>query len=106
MFRLTFRFLGLLLLAAAFAALVVDGTRSIAGNALSLTPLAQTLASLMPEKFATLKLALQHALPPFLWDPVAVNVLLMPTWLVIGVIGILLMLLTRKRRPRIGYSAR
>jgi hypothetical protein len=106
MFRLTLRFLGLLLLAAAFAALVVDGTRSIAGGALSLTPLRQTMIWLMPEKFATLKLALQHALPRFLWDPVVVNVLLMPTWLVVGIVGILLMLLTQKRRPRIGYSDR
>jgi uncharacterized membrane protein YdfJ with MMPL/SSD domain len=106
MIRLILRFLGLLFLAAAFAALVVDGTRSIAGGALSLTPLGQTLVWLMPEKFATLKLALQHALPRFLWDPVTVHVLAMPTWLVIGVLGILLMLITQKPRPRIGYSDR
>ena len=106
MFRLSFRLIALLLLAGAFAALVIDGTRSIAGGALSLTPLGQTLVWLMPEKFATLKPALQHALPPFLWDPVMVKVLLMPTWLVIGVIGILLMLLTQKRRPKIGYTSR
>jgi len=106
MFRLTFRFLGLLLLAGAFAALVIDGTRSIAGGVLSLTPLGQTMLWLMPDKFATLKPALQHALPRLLWDPVMVNVLLMPTWLVVGFIGILLMLLTQKRRPRIGDSSR
>src|SRR5579863_5732481 len=70
MFRLTFRFLGLLLLAAAFAALVVDGTRSIGGGALSLTPFEQTMIWLMPDEFATLKLAVQHALPPFLWNHV------------------------------------
>ena len=52
MFRLTFRFLGLLLLAAAFAALVIDGTRSIAGGALSLSALGQTLSWLMPDKFS------------------------------------------------------
>jgi hypothetical protein len=106
MFRLTFRFLGLLLLAGAVAALVIDGTRSIAGGAPSLTPLEQTLLWLMPQKFAMLKLALRHALPPFLWNHVAVHVLLMPTWLVVGVIGILLMLLSRKRRPKIGYADR
>jgi hypothetical protein len=106
MFRLTFRFLGLLLLAAAFAALVIDGTRSIAGGALSLTPLEQTMLWLMPERFAKLKLALQHALPPFLWDPVTVHVLQMPAWFVVGIVGILLMLLTRKRRPQIGFSSR
>jgi hypothetical protein len=106
MFRLTFRFLGLLFLAGAFAALVIDGTRSIAGGAPSLTPLEQTLLWLMPQKFSMLKTAVRHALPPFLWNHVAVHVLLMPTWVVVGVIGILLMLLTRKRRPKIGYAER
>jgi hypothetical protein len=37
---------------------------------------------------------------------VTVHVLAMPTWLVIGVLGILLMLITQKPRPRIGYSDR
>lgn len=106
MFRLSFRFLALLLLAAAFAALVIDGTRSIAGSAMSLSPMGQTLSWLMPDKFAMLKSALQHALPHVLWDPVMVRVLLMPTWFVLGAIGILLMLLTQKRRPKIGYAER
>jgi hypothetical protein len=106
MFRLTFRFLGLLLLAAAFAALVVDGTRSIAGGALSLAPFGQTMLWLLPSKFASVKAAAQHALPPFFWDSVMVHVLHMPTWVVAGGLGVLLMLLTQKRRPKIGYSNR
>ncbi len=106
MFRLTFRFLGLLLLAAAFAALVVDGTRSIAGGALSLAPFGQTMLWLMPNKFAGIEVAARHVLPPLLWDPVTVRVLKMPTWVVAGALGILLMLLTQKRRPKIGYTSR
>jgi hypothetical protein len=106
MFRLTLRLLGLLLLAGAFAALVIDGTRSIAGGVLSLTPLGQTMLWLMPNKFETLKPMVQHDVPKLLWDPVIVNLLLMPTWFVIGVIGLLVMLLTQKRRPKIGYSNR
>jgi hypothetical protein len=106
MFRLIFRFLGLLLLAAAFAALVVDGTRSIAGGALSLASFGQTMLWLMPSKFAGIEAAAQHVLPPLLWGPVMVRVLKMPTWVVIGVLGILLMLLTQKRGPKIGYTSR
>lgn len=106
MFRLIFRFLGLLLLAAAFAALVVDGTRSIAGGALSLAPFGQTMFWLMPSKFAGIEAAVRHALPPLLWNPLMVRVLKMPTWVVAGVLGILLMLFTQKRRPKIGYSSR
>lgn len=106
MFRLTFRFLGFLLLAGAFAALVVDGTRSIAGNRLSLASFSQTMLWLMPDKFAALRRTLQHAHPHFLWDPVMAHVLLMPTWLILGAIGILLLLLTQKPQPGIGYSER
>jgi hypothetical protein len=106
MFRVTFRFLGLLLLAAAFAALVVDGTRSIAGGALSLATFEQTMLWLMPNKFPVLKEAAQHGLPSFLWNPVMVDVLKMPTWAVVGALGILLMLVSQKRRPKIGYSNR
>jgi hypothetical protein len=106
MFRLTFRFLGLLLLAAAFAALVVDGTRSIAGGGLSLAPLGQTLLWLMPSKFAVIEAAARHILPPLLWNPVMVRVLKMPTWVVAGILGIILMVFTQKRRPKIGYADR
>jgi hypothetical protein len=105
MFRMLFRIIGFFMLAAAFADLVVDGTRSIAGGALSLTPLDKTIAWLAPDKIATLKPAIDH-LNPFLWDPVMVHFLLLPTWLVIGALGALLMVLTQKRRPKIGYSSR
>ncbi|MFZ0729563.1 MAG: hypothetical protein WAM51_05510 [Methylovirgula sp.] len=106
MFRVILRFLGLLFLAAAFAALVVDGTRSIAGGTLSLAPFGQTMLWLAPSKFASAQAAAQQALPPLLWDSVMARVLLMPTWAVAGALGILLILLTQKRRPTIGYSNR
>ena len=105
MFRLLFRTIGFFLLAAAFADLVVDGTRSIAAGALSLTPLDQTISWLSPDKIAALKPAIEH-LNPFLWDPVTVGLLRLPTWLVAGVLGTLIMLLTQKRRPKIGFSSR
>lgn len=105
MFRLLFRILGFFLLAAAFADLVVDGTRSIAAGALMLTPLDKTIAWLSPDSVAALKPAIER-LNPFLWDPVTVHFLLLPTWLVAGVLGTLIMLLTQKRRPKIGFSSR
>jgi hypothetical protein len=106
MFRFILRFIGLVLLAGAFAALIVDGTRSIAGGALALTPLAQTLAWLSPQKYAALKPELQHHVPHFVWDPMIVHLLTAPTWIVAGVLGALVLLLTQKRRPKIGYSNR
>ena len=105
MFRFIFRIIGFFLLAGAFAALVIDGTRSIAGGMLSLTPLGTTLAWLAPAKVAALKPVIDH-LNPFLWDPVMVHLLLLPTWLVIGGLGTLIMALTQKRHPKVGYSSR
>ncbi|QAY95158.1 hypothetical protein CWB41_04950 [Methylovirgula ligni] len=106
MFRFVLRLLGLLLLAGAFAALVIDGTRSIAGGALALTPLAQTLAWLSPQKYAALKPELQHHVPHFVWDPLIVHLLTAPTSLVAGALGALVLLAAQKRRPKIGYSNR
>lgn len=105
MFRFFFRTIGFFLLAGAFAALVIDGTRSIAGGVLSLTPLGTTLAWLAPAKFAALKPQIDH-FNGFLWDPVIVHLLALPTWLVIGGLGTLIMVLTQKRRPKVGYSSR
>ncbi|HEY0146877.1 MAG TPA: hypothetical protein VGB93_12190 [Methylovirgula sp.] len=106
MFRFFLRLIGLLLLAGAFAALIVDGTRSIAAGALALTPLAQTLAWLSPQKFEALKPQLQHHVPHFVWDPLIVHLLTAPTWIVAGALGALVLLITQKRRPKIGYSNR
>ena len=43
MIRFVFRFVGLWILAAGFVALVRDGTKSIAGNAVFITPAARGL---------------------------------------------------------------
>ncbi|MEA2990426.1 MAG: hypothetical protein QOG83_3137, partial [Alphaproteobacteria bacterium] len=40
----------------------------------------------------------------WLWDPIAVNVLNAPSWLVLVVLATLLILIGRKRRPLIGYA--
>jgi hypothetical protein len=105
MLRFILRILGLFLLAGAFAALVIDGTRSIAGGALLLTPLSKTIAWLSPDALKNLQ-PMVVELNPFLWDPVMVRFLMLPTWLVLGCLGTLIMALMRKRRPKIGFSSR
>jgi hypothetical protein len=105
MFRFLLRLVGLFLLAGAFAALVIDGTRSVAGGVLLWTPLGKTIAWLAPAKMAALKPAVDK-LNPFLWNPVMVHLLLLPTWLVIGFLGALALVLAQKRQPKIGYSSR
>jgi hypothetical protein len=105
MIRLLFRFLGVLLLAAAFAALIIDGTKSIAANAVLYTPTADTAAQIFPEKFKLLQPTLVQ-LQPLLWDPVMTSILRLPIWIIIAVAGIICLLLGRKPRPKIGFSSR
>jgi hypothetical protein len=106
MLRLLFRFLGILAVAAAFASLIIDGTRSIAGGTLSLTPFGQTVMSFFPTQFPLLKPAVERNIHPLLWDPILLSVFLTPTWLIIGLCGLILLALTRKPAPKIGYSNR
>jgi UDP-N-acetylmuramyl pentapeptide phosphotransferase/UDP-N-acetylglucosamine-1-phosphate transferase len=105
MIRLFFRFLGVLLLAAAFAALIVDGTKSIAANSVIYTPAADTAAQVFPEKLKSLQPALEH-IHPLLWNPGMTSLLRLPIWIIIAVLGIICLLLGRKPRPKIGYSRR
>jgi hypothetical protein len=103
MIRFLFRFVGFLILAAAFAALVYDGMKTIAGSEIHLTSLQTTWTNLHPASLQTLQPTLErHA--AWLWDPFMANVLAAPTFLVLGVIGSLLLLIGRKKRPLIGYS--
>jgi hypothetical protein len=105
MIRLVFRFLGVLLLAAAFAALIIDGTKSIAASAILYTPTAETAAQIFPEKFRLLQPALER-IHPMLWNPVMADILRLPVWIIIASFGIVCLLLGRKPRPKIGYSSR
>lgn len=105
MLRLMFRLVGLLCLAVAFAALIVDGTRSIAAGAAAIEPLGRTASALFPDGFAMMHTAIEgHA--PYLWDPMLVTLLLLPGWLVLGALGLVLVALTRPPRAKIGYTRR
>ena len=103
--RLLFRLVGLLLLAGAFAALLVDGTRSVAAGSVSVLPFGRTLMTISPDGFQKTRMFVEAKLPT-LWDPVLVTVFLMPTWVVFGVVGLVLLATTRTPAPMIGYSRR
>jgi len=103
--RLLFRGIGLLTLAGAFAAAVLDGARTLADQRLEFTPLGLTLAALSPTKFATLP-ALAAKIHTKLWDPVLVTVMYIPTFFILVVIGLALIAFTRKRREPGAIGAR
>ena len=105
MVRLFFRFIGLLLLAGAFVALVVDGTRSLGAGTVAIVPFGRTSSAMFPDAFAKLHQAVQTHVP-LLWDPVLVTLFLLPTWLILGGFGIMVFASTRRRAAKIGYSRR
>jgi hypothetical protein len=103
--RFVVRLTGFLLLAAGFVILVVDGTRSIASNALRVTSIEDSLNQTLPGKLALARSALT-SLHPGLWDPLAPWLISAPTSLALGLIGVLLLWLGRSRGEMIGYATR
>jgi hypothetical protein len=106
MFRLVLRLLGLCLLAAAFVTLIVDATRSVTVGTLSVTSIDASFMALLPLKFGLARDFIEGRVPPVVWDPVFVDLLRLPTWIVCGVIGGLLIGLGSKPAPKFGYSSR
>jgi hypothetical protein len=103
MIRFLMRFIGLLSLALAFIFFVYDGTKSIADQRWYVTKVAEVWATLHEQSLAQVRPALE-GLAPWLWDPLASSILNAPTALVLVIIGAILVLLGRKRRPVIGYA--
>ena len=104
MIRFLLRFLGLICLAAAFILVIYDGTKSIAGNALSLTTVRALWELINAGSLAKLKPLLEPYAGGLLWDPGMLAILAAPSWGLLGVVGSLLVLLGRKKKPLIGYA--
>jgi hypothetical protein len=103
MLRFLARVLGLVLIAAGFVGLVIDATRSIANGAIQLTPLGDVAFTLFPRSFPILEPAITRHVHPWLWDPLLLNVFLLPASVVGFVLGLLLLWLGQPRRKPIGY---
>jgi len=106
MVRFIFRFVGLWLLAGGFVAFVVDGTRSISASRFVLTPFGIAWDTLHPASFDAMRAWVEGNFPSWVWNPIILSVLLTPLWAVLGVLGLLLVLIGRKRERTIGYSSR
>jgi hypothetical protein len=104
MIRFLLRFLGLICLAAAFILLIYDGTKSIAGNNLYLTTVRALWELINAGSLAKLRPVIEPYAGGLLWDPAMVSILAAPSWSLLGLLGILLILLGRKKKPLIGYA--
>jgi hypothetical protein len=102
--RFLFRFIGLWILAAGFVALVRDGTKSIAGNALFTTKLAEDWNNIHASSLESLKALFERYAGASGWEIASTYVLAAPTWLVLGILGSILILIGRKKKALIGYG--
>ena len=103
MIRGLFRLLGLLLLAGGFVFMVYDGARFVADNTLRFTRFGQFWNDIHQSSQQAFRAWLE-GLSPWLWTNVIRVILDQPVFAVMAVLGILLMLLFRPRKPLIGYS--
>ena len=103
MIRGFFRLIGLLLLAGGFIFMVYDGARFVADNTLRFTRFGQFWNDVHQSSQQAFRASVE-GLSPWLWNNVARVVLDQPVFAVMAVLGILLMLLFRPKKPLIGYS--
>src|SRR5215207_1434649 len=104
MIRSLFRFIGVIFLAAAFILLVYDGAKSIADSRMYIYKLGQLWTDVHTSSMQAAQAKVQASLPAQVWDPVITTLLNQPGWLVFGIIGILFILMGRRRKPLIGYA--
>ena len=106
MLRFLLRALGMLLLTAGFAALIIDGTRTIAASSLLMARFGDLCTYLLPKLFPLLQPAVERNVHPLLWDPLLRGFFLTPSWMVLTLFGLLLIWMAKRRRVAVGYSSR
>ena len=103
MIRGFFRLIGLLLLAGGFIFMVYDGARWVADQSLRFTRFGQFLNDIHQSSQQAFRTWVESNVP-WLWNSVIKVLLDQPVFAVMGVLGILLLILFRPRKPLIGYS--
>ncbi len=104
--RFLARFIGLMALAGAFAAAVIDGARSIAAGAFAPTSSGAALYWVSPKALASVQGFVENRLGAWAWDGVLVRLLLAPAFVSLALLSAVLFLLSRRPPPEIGRSSR
>ena len=95
--------MGLLLLAGGFVFMVYDGARWVADQTLRFTRFGQFWNDINQSSQQAFHAWIESHVP-WLWNSVVKVILAQPVFAVLGVVGIVLMILFRPRKPLIGYS--
>ena len=103
MIRGFFRLVGLLLLACGFIFMVYNGARWVADQNLRFTRFGDFWNDMNQGSQAAFR-AWVEGKAPWLWSGIVKVVLDQPVFAVLGIVGIVLMILFRPRKPLIGYS--
>ncbi|MFC3675974.1 hypothetical protein [Ferrovibrio xuzhouensis] len=94
------RILGWILVALAILAAGGDGLGWLQNGRLALSSLRAFWTRVDPTSLGVVQAAMQAWLPAAVWDPGITTLLAWPAVLVLGVLGILLLALCRRRPPR------
>jgi hypothetical protein len=103
MIRFLLRFIGLFLLATGFVFFVYDGTKSIANPHLVYARVVDIWA-IVDQNSLNLAQGWLKQKAAWAWDPYVQTIFELPTWVVLAVLAMILMVLGRKKKPLIGYA--
>ena len=94
------RVLGVWSLILAMVTLTIDGTKSLASGDEQwiMTPLGEHWFKLDAPSLNAAQAAIERYVHPFLWEPLIVSLLQVPTWIFFGLLGLVLYRIGRKRR--------
>jgi hypothetical protein len=104
MIRFLLRFIGLLLLALAFIFVVYDGIRTISDGTLLITKTSALWNTIHDGSLRMLQTLVEQKLGPEAWKIVVASVLDQPAAAIFCVLGVILIILGRKKKPLIGYA--
>ena len=103
MIRFLLRFLGLLLLALAFIFVIYDGMKSIADRTFKVTAAVQFWTDLHDSSLQAAQASVER-MSATLWNLAIGPILNQPAAAIFAVLGALLIVLGRKKKPLIGYA--
>ena len=92
------RFLAGLLMLIAVIAAVYDGTRTMANERLVITSAGEQWSKLWPTSFKKSQDFVQRTVHPLAWDTAVRPLLTLPSWALLGGLGLLLGYTARRRR--------
>ena len=94
------RVLGVWSLVLAMVVLTIDGTKSLASGDAQwvMTPLGEHWFKLDAPSLNLSQAVIERYVHPFLWEPLIVSLLQVPTWMFFGLLGLVLIRIGSKRR--------